>query len=203
LRLARHRLGPRARLVAAEAQHLPFQSMRFDAALVLDSFASLPEPGAILGELGQVLRPGARLGFTAEVGQPLNAIERRGFARTTIPPIQTATAWLTLLRRAGYVPVAIRNRTRAAAVGAERVAGSVARHQAALARELGAAAADDLLVTLATWARLFAEQRVAEVEVVARRLPSGSMAAPRGGRRPTAPALLRQRRGIAYRPSIS
>ena len=172
LRLAKNTIGSHARLVAADAHHLPFRDQRFDAALVLDSFASLPEPGVVVAELARVVRPGGRLGFTAEVGRPLGAAEEIGFARTTAPRIQTLPDWLALLQGAGFVPLSVRDCTPGAAMRADRLARSLAREQTMLARDLGQPAVSDLALTLATWAGLLGDGRVAEIAAVAQRLPA-------------------------------
>lgn len=55
------RLGGRARVVAGDAQALPFAAEAFDAALLFEALYYLPEPARFAAEAFRVLRPGGVL----------------------------------------------------------------------------------------------------------------------------------------------
>jgi len=75
--------APRAALLAAAAEQLPFRGEVFDAAFVAFGIRNVAEPKAALRELGRVLRPGGRLvvlEFSEPVG-PLAPVFRLYFRR--------------------------------------------------------------------------------------------------------------------------
>ena len=57
LRVARERLGGRARLVEGRAEQLPFEDASFDALTFTYLLRYVEEPGAVLRELARVVRP--------------------------------------------------------------------------------------------------------------------------------------------------
>jgi SAM-dependent methyltransferase len=159
----------RPRVVAGDAVRLPFADRSFAAALVLDSLASIGAPEALFAELGRVLRPGAGLGCTAEIGPPLSRGERARFTRTSPPTVVEEHALCGWLRAAGFEVAEVTDHTRAAASVAARLAHGLVEQRGALGRELGREAVDDLAATLASLAELLGGGRLAEVAVVARR----------------------------------
>ena len=112
-RARRHRSRASIALLAADAESLPFDSGSFDTAICSCSLCSIRDPDRALAEMRRVLRPGARLLLFEHVrsGQPLlgmildamtlwtrrggtdmnrdtvSAIERAGFAITSIQPV--------------------------------------------------------------------------------------------------------------------
>ncbi len=61
LRVARARLGDRARFVDGRAERLPFDDASFDAVTFTYLLRYVEDPGAVLGELARVVRPGGTL----------------------------------------------------------------------------------------------------------------------------------------------
>ncbi len=61
LGVARERLGERARLLAADAEHLPLGNEEVDLVVCVDSFHHYPDPRAALREMARVTRPDGRL----------------------------------------------------------------------------------------------------------------------------------------------
>ncbi len=59
--VARARLGDRARLEVADAEHLPAGDASFDLVLCVDSFHHYPHPEEALAEMRRVTRPGGGL----------------------------------------------------------------------------------------------------------------------------------------------
>jgi ubiquinone/menaquinone biosynthesis C-methylase UbiE len=59
--LARSRLGDRAEVQVADAEHLPFADGSADLVLCVDSFHHYPQPAAALAEIHRVTRPGGVL----------------------------------------------------------------------------------------------------------------------------------------------
>jgi ubiquinone/menaquinone biosynthesis C-methylase UbiE len=64
LAVARRKLGPRATLVAANAERLPFRSRSFDMALSASALHFWRDPSAALLEIHRVLRPRGRIAIT-------------------------------------------------------------------------------------------------------------------------------------------
>ena len=112
-RARRQRSRASVALLAADAESLPFDRDSFDTAICSCSLCSIPNPDRALAEIRRVLRPGARLLLFEHVrsAQPLlggildamtlwtrrggtdmnrdtvSAIERAGFALTSIQPV--------------------------------------------------------------------------------------------------------------------
>jgi len=59
--LAQARLGDRARVEVADAEHLPAGDAFVDLVVCVDSFHHYPAPAAALAEMARVIRPGGRL----------------------------------------------------------------------------------------------------------------------------------------------
>jgi ubiquinone/menaquinone biosynthesis C-methylase UbiE len=167
LELARRRSLRNVRGVAADATALLLADRTFDAALILDSVASLSDPAGVLRELARVLRPRAKLAFTAEIGLPLDGTERAMFARTVAPTMCTLDDWLALLQATGFVAKVVYERTPAAAQIVATLARDMRTHQQSLQRELGDTPVTDLAATLEAWSRLFECARIAEVAIIA------------------------------------
>jgi SAM-dependent methyltransferase len=156
-------------VVAGDALRLPFAESSFGAALVLDSLSSISAPDALFGELARVLEPGAGLGLTAEVGQPLTSAESARFTRSAPPTVLPLDTLRASLAEAGFCVREVTHHTRDAARVAQRLASGLAERRPALAAELGPEAVDDLATTLACLADLLSSARIAEVVLVARR----------------------------------
>lgn len=61
IELARSRLGDRAEVLVADAEHLPLADGSVDLVLCVDSFHHYPDPAAALREIRRVTRPGGAL----------------------------------------------------------------------------------------------------------------------------------------------
>ncbi len=59
--------APRARLEQSSAEALPFPDDAFDTAVATLVLCTIPDPGAAIGELARVLKPGGRLLFVEHV----------------------------------------------------------------------------------------------------------------------------------------
>ena len=74
----RAKLGadPRARVVEAPAERLPFEPDRFDTVVATLVLCTVPEPAAALREISRVLRPEGRLLFLEHVRAPAQRLAR-------------------------------------------------------------------------------------------------------------------------------
>lgn len=105
-KLERCGLGPRAALLAGDAQRLPLRSEAFDGALVAFGIRNVGDPGAALAELRRVLRPGGRL-VILEFSNPggLFGALYRAYSRHVLPRLG---GWISGDRRAyAYLPASV------------------------------------------------------------------------------------------------
>jgi SAM-dependent methyltransferase len=156
-------------LVRCEVERLPFGDASLDAALLIDSFASMTAPERLFCDIGRALRPGGRLGLTAEVGAPLSREEQAQFTRSEPPTVITETEMRRLLQQADLDLVTLNHRTASTAALARRLVAGLRRNDQAVAAELGAEAVADVTATLGVLADMLGNQRLAEIEVVAQR----------------------------------
>jgi SAM-dependent methyltransferase len=155
--------------VAGDAVRLPFADRSFGAALLLDSLASIQAPDVLFAELARVLRPGAGLGLTAEVGRPLSSAEKARFTRSAPPTVVEEHTLRASLAGAGFATTEVTDHTPAAATVAQRLVAGLTELRDDLVQELGHDAVDDLTATLTCLADLLSSRRVSEVALVGRR----------------------------------
>ena len=152
-----------------DALELPFQVACFDAALVLDSVASISSVRDLFHEVARVLRPGGAFGWTAETGDPLSAAEQAQFTRTTPPTVMERGALLQTARECGFSIVEVYDWSSHTALVAERLFQNISRDRELIAAELGVEPLEDLVATLGTLAEMLTSGRLGELAVVARR----------------------------------
>jgi SAM-dependent methyltransferase len=181
VRLASSR-DPKVRGVGGQATDLPFSEATFDAALLLDSVASLRDTATVLWEIRRVLRPGGRLAVTAECGEPLRRTERALFTRSAPPTVLPVGELVRQLSTAGFAIIEVRTTTAGAEQVARRLADGLRTHRRALASELGCTAVDDLICTLTTLAEMLSSRRVEEVAIIAEAGHTAESSASRHGR---------------------
>ena len=101
------RLGPRVRLLRADAQVLPFRARAFDAAVSQEGLLHVPDKAEVLRECARVLKLGARLAFTDWVARPrLEDNERRRLEEwMAAVTLQSIDGYRELLARAGFARV--------------------------------------------------------------------------------------------------
>ncbi len=102
-----------------DAQHLGFPDANFDAVLCASALFFVPDMARAAQEFRRVLKPGARVGFTAfGTGflEPLSPLLGARLAQHGVPPVQPPVARLAdpdacanLLENAGFVDVNVRS----------------------------------------------------------------------------------------------
>ena len=105
-KLARAGSGPRAGLLAGDAQRLALRSESFDGALVAFGIRNVGAPATALSELRRVLRPGGRL-VILEFSTPKGAFGflYRAYSRHVLPRIG---GWISGDRAAyAYLPASV------------------------------------------------------------------------------------------------
>jgi SAM-dependent methyltransferase len=155
--------------VAGGAMQLPFRANSFDAAIVLDSVASISSIQDLFEEVARVLRPEARLGCTAELGDPLTAAECALFTHSHPPTVLERNEFLDVLGVCGFETVEIHDCTRRTAWIARRLFQSIHENRNTIRRELGVAPVEDLVATLGTLADMLTGGRLQGVAVIAER----------------------------------
>jgi SAM-dependent methyltransferase len=146
----------------------PVPAGPFDVVLLLEAMLALEDKEALVPEIAKALRPGGRLVFTLEEGQPLTAAERAAMP-------DADTVWLTpldelvaSLERAGLVVTALEDHSRAHRAVAQALVGAYAADAEAIAAQIGRRALDDLLAAHRLWIKWLDEGRVRKLALVAR-----------------------------------
>jgi ubiquinone/menaquinone biosynthesis C-methylase UbiE len=110
LRVARDKVGARARLVAADAAALPFAGASFDIVVSSSALHEWPDPAACLREMARALAPGGRVVITDwcrdDVVRRLADAIRRLFRRSAARPYGSQEC-RALLEGAGFGNVRI------------------------------------------------------------------------------------------------
>jgi ubiquinone/menaquinone biosynthesis C-methylase UbiE len=166
---ARARLPEDLLIVQSEAEILPFAQASFDAALLIDSFASIVTPGALFCELSRVVQCAGRIGLTAEVGTPLSPAEQARFTRSRPPTVLTEAQLCALLHEAGFEIVEQRCTTSSVAGVARRLADGLRQAFDGVVADMGEETVHDLTATLGTLADMLGRGRLDEVVIVAQR----------------------------------
>jgi ubiquinone/menaquinone biosynthesis C-methylase UbiE len=101
------RLYPGVRLEAADGRRLPFGDAEFDKVVCISTIEHIDDPGAALGEIVRVLKPGGLLALSADtLDHPAWAALREEHARRSfIAQYFTRDRLLALARERGLEPV--------------------------------------------------------------------------------------------------
>jgi ubiquinone/menaquinone biosynthesis C-methylase UbiE len=103
-------LQTRARFVLGDAEALPFPDAGFDAAVSECSLCTFPDTRRAIAEMARVVRPAGSIGI-ADVTADLNALPtelRSAAARVAcVADARSVTEYASMLRAAGWEPVAI------------------------------------------------------------------------------------------------
>ena len=151
------------------AQVPPVPAGPFDVVLLLETMLAFEHKAALIGEIAAALRPGGRLAFTLEEGQPLTTAERAAMP-------DADTVWLTpfdeierCLERAGLVPTWHEDHSRAHLATARALTDAFAADADAIATQIGRRALDELLAAHRLWIEWLGDGRVRKLALVAER----------------------------------
>jgi SAM-dependent methyltransferase len=169
--IARDRAGGLpCRFQVAEIPPLPPGT--FDVVLLLETMLAFPDKQPLLQGISQALKPGGRLCFTLEEGEPLSEPEREQMP-------DADTVWLTplvdmraLLERAGLVLRWQDDCSRPHRAVADSLAAAFAADAAAIAAQIGRRALDDLLAAHRLWSDWLDTGRVRKLAFVAEKRQS-------------------------------
>lgn len=140
-----------------------------DVVLLLETLLAFADKPALLGGVAAALVPGGRFGFTAEVGEPLTASERRAMPGSdTVWPVPLDRV-VPLLAAAGLEVRWMRECTDAHRLVADALAGSFEADRTAIAAEVGRDVVDGLVTSHRLWSDWMATGRVRKLAVVAAR----------------------------------
>jgi SAM-dependent methyltransferase len=159
----------------ATARVPPLPAGHFDVVLLLETMLGFEDKDALLREIAAALRPGGRLAFTLEEGEPLTTAER-----TEMPDADTV--WLTpldemerSLERAGLAVAWREDRSAAHLATAQALTDAFAADAEDIAARIGRRALDELLAAHRLWIEWLAEGRVRKLALVAERAQSTSV----------------------------
>ena len=153
-----------------ETAHVPpLPAGPFDVVLLLETMLAFEDKDALIGAIAAALRPGGRLAFTLEDGQPLTTVER-----TAMPDADTV--WLTpleeiegSLKRAGLVPRWREDQSREHLATARSLTDTFAADAESIATRIGRQALDELLAAHRLWIEWLDQGRVRKLALVAER----------------------------------
>ena len=138
----------------------------FDVVLLFETMLAFPDKGALLEEVSRVLRPGGRFAFTLEEGLPLTQTERERMP-------DADTVWLTPLPEmlADLERVGLRVRWRednsqSHLTVANALMEAFAADAAAISRQIGQRALEELLAAHRLWSGWLREGRVRKIAFV-------------------------------------
>jgi SAM-dependent methyltransferase len=169
--IARDRAGGLpCRFRVAEIPPLPPGT--FDVVLLLETMLAFPDKQPLLQGISQALKPGGRLCFTLEEGEPLTEPEREQMP-------DADTVWLTpledmraLLARAGLVLRWQDDCSRSHRGVADSLTREFAADATAIAAQIGRRALDDLLAAHRLWSDWLNTGRVRKLAFVAEKRQS-------------------------------
>jgi SAM-dependent methyltransferase len=155
------------RFETAEVPPLPAGS--FDVVLLLETMLAFEDKDELARHIAAALRPGGRLAFTFEEGQPLTAAERAAMP-------DADTVWLTPLaelrdcmERAGLTLTWQEDHSDAHRATAQALTDAFAANAGEIAAQIGSRALDDLLTAHRLWIEWLGEGRVRKLALVAER----------------------------------
>jgi SAM-dependent methyltransferase len=147
----------------------PLPAGPFDVVLLLETMLAFEHKDALIGEIAAALRPGGRLAFTLEEGQPLTTAEQAAMP-------DADTVWLTpideiegSLERAGLVPRWQEDHSREHLATARALTDAFAADAENIAARIGRQALDELLAAHRLWIEWLDEGRVRKLALVAER----------------------------------
>ena len=166
--IARDRAGGLpCRFQVAEIPPLPPGT--FDVVLLLETMLAFPDKQPLLQGISQALKPGGRLCFTLEEGEPLSEPEREQMPDADTVWLTPLVDMRTLLERAGLVLRWQDDCSRPHRAVADSLAAAFAADAAAIAAQIGRRALDELLAAHRLWIEWLDEGRVRKFALVAER----------------------------------
>ena len=162
--------GLPCRFQVAEIPPLPPGT--FDVVLLLETMLAFPDKQPLLQGISQALKPGGRLCFTLEEGEPLSEPEREQMPDADTVWLTPLVDMRTLLERAGLVLRWQDGCSRPHRAVADSLAAAVAADAAAIAAQIGRRALDDLLAAHRLWSDWLDTGRVRKLAFVAEKRQS-------------------------------
>jgi SAM-dependent methyltransferase len=169
VRLARSRTrGLDCAFVAGEVPPLPRGP--FDVVLLLETFLAFEDKGSLVRSVAEQLRPGGRFGFTLEDGAPLTRQEREQMPEPDTVRLVPFPQAVACLEQHGFRLRWHADVTTAHLAVASALVRGYEERSAAMAREIGSAAVEQLLAAHRVWVEWMAARRVRKVAVVAEKV---------------------------------
>jgi SAM-dependent methyltransferase len=141
----------------------------FDVVLVLETLLAFREKEPLVAEISRALSPGGHFAFTLEEGMPLTEVERSVMPAADTVWFTTLEEMIGYLERAGLQVRRQEDVSESHRAVAEALTETFADDAAAIARQIGDDALDDLLVAHRLWSRWLRAGRVRKLAVVAQK----------------------------------
>ena len=139
----------------------------FDVVLLLETMLAFPDKETLLQEISRALRPGGRFAFTMEEGLPLTEAERERMPDADTVWLIQLEEMLTCLKRVGLLVRSQEDCSPSHRAIADSLINAFATDAAAIARQIGRRALEELLAAHRLWSDWLREGRVRKIAVVA------------------------------------
>ena len=138
----------------------------FDVVLLFETMLAFPDKATLLEEVSRVLRPGGRLAFTLEEGLPLTQTERERMPDADTVWLTPLPEMLADLERVGLCVRWREDNSQSHLTVANALMEAFAADAAAISRQIGQRALEELLAAHRLWSGWLGEGRVRKIAFV-------------------------------------
>lgn len=148
----------------------PLPGGTFDVVVMFETLLAFRDKAALVDAIRGALRPGGRLALTAEIGEPLDAAERRAMPESdTVWPVPLLELQ-NLVERNGFRLAWLEDRSASHLRVVSSLVAQFTAHEAEIASEIGRGAIDTLLTGHRLWRDWLRTGRIQKYALVATRV---------------------------------